>query len=342
MRVRIVSTTSQDSKKGNRVTAYRWAEMLGELGHESIVEKQFSGGDCDLLVALHARRSLDSVERFRAEHPDRPLILALTGTDLYQDLPKDPALRRVLDLPDLLITLQDLAIRELPPHCHHKVRVIIQSAVAPADIPPSNEESFTVAVVGHLRWVKDPFRAAKAVTLLPPSSRIQVLHVGAPLEDGMAQSAAEESRTNPRYTWMGEVDRAEALRIMGRSRVVLVTSLSEGGPNVIAEALACGVPVLSSYIPGSIGLLGEDYPGVYPVGDTKALAELLLRVETDAAFYAHLRARCDALRPRIHPEEELCSWFRILEELFPGRGSVDPRVTTPCRNPHAVARLHPG
>jgi glycosyltransferase involved in cell wall biosynthesis len=78
-----------------------------------------------------------------------------------------------------------------------------------------------------------------------------------------------------RYGWRGAVPRTEALAVLARSRLLALTSLQEGGANVVSEALAAGVPIVSSAIPGSIGLLGADYPGYFPVGDTEALATVL-------------------------------------------------------------------
>ena len=60
-------------------------------------------------------------------------------------------------------------------------------------------------------------------------------------------------------------------RLFGRARAMVLSSLSEGGANVVSEAVAAGVPVLASRIDGSVGLLGRDYPGYFPVADTAAL-----------------------------------------------------------------------
>jgi glycosyltransferase involved in cell wall biosynthesis len=89
----------------------------------------------------------------------------------------------------------------------------------------------------------------------------------------------------------------------------------EGGANVISEAVVEGVPVLASHIPGSVGLLGPPYPGYFPVGDTEALARLLHRAETDAAYYARLRRWCSRLAPRFTPAREQRAWRRLLGEV---------------------------
>ena len=78
-------------------------------------------------------------------------------------------------------------------------------------------------------------------------------------------------KANPRYLWRDDRPRADVRRLLGRARAMVLSSVSEGGANVISEAVAAGVPVLASRIDGSVGLLGRDYPGYFPVGDTAAL-----------------------------------------------------------------------
>jgi glycosyltransferase involved in cell wall biosynthesis len=135
------------------------------------------------------------------------------------------------------------------------------------------------------------------------------------IDPEMEPQARAEMAANPRYRWLGELPRWRALRVLARCRLLALTSLLEGGANVVTEAIACGVPVVSSRIAGSIGLLGPDYPGYFPVGDTAALAALLHRAETDAPFYAALAAWCARLEPLADPARERRSWERLLQEL---------------------------
>ncbi|MCZ6792432.1 MAG: selenoneine biosynthesis selenosugar synthase SenB [Planctomycetota bacterium] len=311
----IVSPAPAGSTQGNRVTAERWARILEELGCDVRITGSYEGEDCDLLVALHARRSRSSVERFAREHPGRPVVLALTGTDLYDDIHEDAASRESLELARRLIVLQELGTREVPEKLRDRVRVIHQSVDdVPTDVAP-RDEIFEVCVASHLRPVKDPLRAARAARLLPASSRVHVTHVGAVLHEDLRQAAEEEAAGNPRYTWVGPVSRDVALRTIARSRLLVVSSRLEGGANVVSEAIAASVPVLSSRISGSVGILGEDYPGYFPVGDTQALARLLERVETEPEFLADLGSRCASLRPLFEPARERQRWAELLAEL---------------------------
>jgi glycosyltransferase involved in cell wall biosynthesis len=193
--------------------------------------------------------------------------------------------------------------------------MIYQSVESLPGRVPKAKTTFDVCVLGHLRPVKDPFRAALAARLLPATSRLRVLHVGKALSEDMAEQAHSEMATNPRYHWLGELPRWQALRVLARSHVLVLSSITEGGANVISEALAVGVPVVASYIAGSIGLLVEAYPGYFPVQDTAALARVLEQVEGDAHFYQELQAWCTGLAPLVHPARELQTWASLLQEL---------------------------
>lgn len=313
MRIVVVTPAPAGSRKGNRVTAVRWGRLLRELGHRVALAEEYRGQRADVLIALHARKSAGSVEGYCERCPGAPLVVALTGTDLYADLAHTAEARRSLELADRLVVLQPLAVEELPVAVQGKARVIYQSVPALSPVP--RRPAFDVCVIGHLREVKDPFRTALAARELPATSRIRIVQVGGALDPEMAAQAREEQRLNPRYRWVGEVSRPRALRLLGGSRLLALTSKLEGGANVISEAVALDVPVISSRIAGSVGLLGADYPGYFPVGDTVALTELLTRAERDADFLGDLTRHCRALRPLFTPAAEREAWRRLLAEL---------------------------
>jgi putative glycosyltransferase (TIGR04348 family) len=289
--------------------------MLESLGHDIVTLEDWRGEPCDLLLALHARKSFPSIDRFHRERPGAPLVVALTGTDLYHDLPGNPEARRSIGMATRLVALQPKAVEALPEHQREKLRVIFQSVALTRATSPPDEGGFTTCVLSHLRAVKDPLRAARAARLAPAESRVLVLHAGAAIEPGAADEARAEEADNPRYRWLGELTHEEALELLARSHLLVLTSRLEGGANVVSEAIAASVPIVSSWIAGSIGILGEDYPGYFPVGDTRALANLLWRAERDNAFYADLKARCLRLQPLFDPGRERESWRMLLQEL---------------------------
>lgn len=314
MNLLIVTPAPRGTRRGNRVTALRWAGHLRALGHRVRVAQKWTGQACDVLVALHATKSHPSILAWRERHPRAPLVVGMAGTDLYQDLPASAEARRSLALATRVTVLQPLGLEALPPEARPKARVLLQSARAVAP-EPAPSGVVRACLLAHLRAVKDPLLAAAAARLLPARSRVEILHLGEALDPGSADAARAAARGSARYRWVGERPRRKALAALGGSTLALVTSRSEGGANVVSEALAAGVPVLSTRVDGSVGVLGPDYPGLFPVGDAPALAALLLRAEEEPAFLADLRARAAALRPLVAPARECEAWRALLAEL---------------------------
>jgi len=315
MNIRIVCPAPPRTLYGNRISALRWARVLRELGHHVAIQTAYDAKPCDLLLALHAKRSALDVFEFHEQHPDKPVIVVLTGTDLYRDIHHSRAAQRVLNIATRLVALQPLACEQLAPHLHGKLRVIYQSVDKTPGPVIRPDRKFQVCVIGHLRTIKDPFRAAMAARGLPVDSRIQIVQAGAAMGDRMARRARWEEQRNRRYRWVGEIPRSKARRLIAASHLLVLSSQMEGGANVISEAITDHTPVLASRIPGSIGLLGADYPGFYPFGDTAALRSLLLRAETERSFYNDLVSHGLKIAPLFQPERERSAWRHLLSTL---------------------------
>lgn len=315
MRIALICPAPPGSRLGNRITALRWQRVLRELGHTPFIETELGTRGYDLLVALHARRSAEAVRLSRERHPERPVVVALTGTDLYRDIRVDASAKRSLELASLLVVLHAGGVAELEARLRPRVRVIPQSAPPPAKAPRRSVRAFEVAVVGHLRPEKDPLRTALAARLLPEASRIMVLHAGRALDRAMQRATEVEQRDNPRYRWLGEVSPGRARALIARCRLLSLTSEMEGGANVLSEALTAGTPVVASRIPCAEALLGEDYPGLFPFGSTSELARLLSQAERDPRFLAELARCCRARRGLVSPARERAAWRGLLREL---------------------------
>ena len=301
--IEIVTPAPAGSLHGNRITALRWQGFLAELGYSVEVTESWSGDDVGLLIALHAYRSHQSIVAFKKNCPNRPIVLMLTGTDLYRDMENHSEVVQSMKNADQLIVLQSSAIHSVPEHLRHKVQVIHQSVeVGVRD--SAAKDDFLVSVIGHLREEKDPFCIVRSLPLLPADSKIMVKHLGQAMNPQMEDQATHFNATIDRYHWLGEISHADALRILSQSRLMVISSRMEGGAHVVSEAIALGIPVIASDIPGNRGLLGEDYPGYYPVADENALATLLYRAEKTPSFYASLQKHIDLRRELINPASE--------------------------------------
>lgn len=278
--------------------------MLRASGHRvSVCTEWQPDARTELMLALHARRSHASMRAFKALHPERPLVLALTGTDIYRDVAISAEARESLRLADRFIVLQLKAVERLPKRLRPRAQVVFQSSATRLQHAPVKRR-FRLCVLGHLREEKDPLRALAALALLPGETGLELVQLGDSLDEALAREARRAMRREPRYRWLGGVAHARALRWLASSHAMVISSRMEGGANVVSEAIRIGAPVLASRIPGNVGLLGEKYPGYFQPGDEGSLARLIARAARDRDFYRRLKRWVRRLRPVAAPANE--------------------------------------
>ena len=318
----IISPSLAAANTGNWQTASRWACFL-KPGHQVAITTDWHpedgfGGDPavspDAMIALHARRSAGAVERFACL--GRPVALVLTGTDLYRDIRHDDTARRSLELAERLVCLQACGPDELPAALRPRTEVIYQSA---RTLRPGEPRRRTVdlLLIGHLRPEKDPMTAVRALARLTDPA-LRLVHVGDVKDRACGDDFIAAAAVDPRIELHGMLPHADTRQLIRRGRLLLLPSVMEGGANVLIEAVTCGVPVLASRIPGSVGMLGDDYDGYFPVGDDAALAALVARCRVDPGFLDHLRAQCATRAPLFAPERERRAVRALADRLLAG------------------------
>ena len=321
MNILIITPAPPGSRAGNRATAERWAGLIEAAGHKARVETGFDGLPCDLVLALHAWRSHGDILKVRHQCPHRPLVVALTGTDIYdyQHRFPEPTLESMA-LADSLIGLHRQVGQDIPQQFRGKLVTVLQSAsgdLGNMESPGGGSgQPFLVSVIGHLRDEKDSLRAASAARKLPADSMIRIVAAGRAHNQQWADRAKQEQRDNPRFRWAGELDRQATRDLLLDSGLMVISSVMEGGANVVSEACRAGVPILASDIPGNRGLLGTDYPGYFPAGDERALSDLLMRAERDPEFLASLKSQVTALAADFTPEREQASLLRAIDHAL--------------------------
>ena len=94
-----------------------------------------------------------------------------------------------------------------------------------------------------------------------------------------------------------------------------MTSINEGAGRVVGEAITEDTPVIATRVEGITGLVGDDYSGLFPAGDTAALAALLTRAESEQGFLEELSRSCREIAPVFEPVKELQAWGELVAEL---------------------------
>jgi putative glycosyltransferase (TIGR04348 family) len=320
----LVTPAWADANNGNWQSARRWARMLAAHYAVRLVKSWPDGlapdDGTDLLLALHARRSAASISAWAQNHPGRPLVVALTGTDLYRDIGFDADAQRSLQQATRLIVLQDRGPLQLPAPWRDKCRVVLQSSTRRQTLTKTARQLRAV-VVGHLRDEKWPQTVFEAARLLRPDEGIVIDHVGRELDPALGDMARAAQAACPHYRWLGGLPHEATRRRIQRAHLLIHPSRMEGGAHVIMEAVCSGTPVLASLIDGNVGMLGAGFGGYFPPGDAAALVAQLRecragQASPDGGRLARLHAQCEARAPLFEPAAERAALLRALEGLL--------------------------
>jgi putative glycosyltransferase (TIGR04348 family) len=317
-RVTIISPYLADANNGNWRTAHRW-ESLIKADYRTRIASDFAAIDArpNVVIVLHARRSHAALVESRRRYPNTPVLLVLTGTDLYADLATSADAQYSVARADALVVLQEDAIRYVPAPHRHKTHIIFQSARA---LTPSSiakpKHKLDCVVVGHLRSEKSPQTIFDAVALLTARDAIHITHIGAGLDAALASRAAALSGATPHYRWVNALPHGLTRAAMKRAHMLIHPSILEGGANVIAESITAGTPVIASRMSGNIGMLGAQYDGYFDVGDAAGLVRILRRAASDANFIARINTACKARAELFRPETERARLLKVIASLI--------------------------
>jgi len=315
--VLIVSPALADANNGNWHTASRWVRMLRNHCRIGLAQ-HWDGKPCDLLIALHARRSAPSIDAWAQAHPGRPLVVVLTGTDLYRDIRVDASAQRSLQQATHLVVLQEQGALELEPALRAKCSVIYQSAPKLAAVDPPRRV-LRVVNVGHLRDEKDPETFMRAAMRLAHRRDLRFEQIGAALDARFEAAAQRTAAACPSYRWLGALAPAATRQRIRRAHLLANCSVMEGGAQVVIEAACSGTAVLASRIPGHAGLLGAAHAGWFEVGDDAGLARLVERAADAPEFLTRLRAQTVARAPLFEPAEEAARLIHLVRSALTSR-----------------------
>ena len=320
----IISPALAAANNGNWQTAKRWQQMLSSDYHVEIMlqwDGTNKGKAFDAMLALHARRSADSIAQWAAKFPDKLVVLALTGTDLYRDIAVDALAQRSLKLAHRLVVLQDMGPKSLPVEFQNKCQVIFQSTPRRQSVRKTTHK-LRALMVGHLRSEKSPETYFAAARALARRHDIVLDHIGAPLDAELGKQARQLALEVPTYRYLGEQTHEQTRARIARAHVLVHPSRMEGGAHVVMEAVMSGTPVLASRIDGNVGMLGADYAGYFDCGDADQLANALIECREGqkgqtqpSNKLAQLARQCSFREKLFEPVAEQTSLLRLFAEI---------------------------
>ena len=190
---------------------------------------------------------------FSDRYPDKPLVVLLAGTDIYKfqhSHPEDTlsSMNRATEL----VCLHELVHRAIPKKYAKTASDTLSCRRFPLRAPSTRW--FETIVAGHLRDEKDLARfTLPEWFLMSPGYGSSILEKRM---TGNGRGARREMRSNPRYIWQGEVPGWQVRHQFARSHAMVISSVMEGGANIVSEAIVCGVPVIASRTTGTSACWG--------------------------------------------------------------------------------------
>jgi glycosyltransferase involved in cell wall biosynthesis len=182
-------------------------------------------------------------------------------------------------------------------------------------------DAAVVGLLARLHPMKDHvtfLRAARIVANHRPDVRLVAAGRGVPESDALAELMATLDLKEVVRLWPEE---SNPSRFLAGLDIAVSSSYSEAFPNVVGEAMACGVPAVVTDVGDSAAIVGST-GRVVPPRDPEALAHAILDVlALDPASYARL---AEAARDRIVSEFSIARAADRYESLYTGLVAATP------------------
>ena len=200
-----------------------------------------------------------------------------------------------------------------------------------ADSPAAPDE-LVITFVGRLIKEKGIFEFVDAARAVLARTKRPVRFIVCGNVDSGNRSAVpadimNEWKSVSGLDFLGHVD--DVARVLGRSHLVVLPSYREGTPRALLEAAACGLPIITTDVPGCREVVVDNENGLLvPAQDSTALAEAMIKLIGDwpqmRAFGRAGRLRVQSLfDERLVIDATLNVYSRMLgTELETGRQAV--------------------
>ncbi|MBN4079053.1 glycosyltransferase family 4 protein [Beggiatoa alba] len=180
-----------------------------------------------------------------------------------------------------------------------------------------------IIVTRNLEKIYDIATAIRAYRLVQqklPSAKLTV--AGSGPQQVELEALVTSLDLGKKVTFTGRLDNDHMAKLYHSADVMVNPSTVDNMPNSVLEALACGVPVVSTDVGGIPYILENGKTAIFfPVGDDKKLAESLMGLLTDDVFAQRLSAAGhESVQQYAWPQVKL-AWLKIYQECIENRKS---------------------
>jgi len=330
-------TPAFKSQRGNSITVARLFKGLAGRGYDIDILALDDSGWQQQLDLYTSEHSYSIVHGFHAmhssivtEHPrisKTPMLLTATGTDINFDMTghnRQRVLQTLLKAERIVVFNPDMSRRIInaDPGLKSRITVIPQGVDLPAGPAFTRKqfclsESDTVFIMpSGLRPVKNIDLALEGLEKARASNpALKLLIAGAAIDGAYAEHIQSRIRPLAWAVYLGEVPHGEIGGIMRIADVVLSTSIAEGQPQAVLEAMSLGRPCILSAVEGNLGIIEDGVHGCY-IRTSSELADAALLLMNDPLLRQKLgSAAMKLVNERYNVKNEIEAYAALYEEL---------------------------
>ena len=169
----------------------------------------------------------------------------------------------------------------LPNACNHKIFHPIDKTFCRKKLQ-FPEDTFIVCFCGRFNFRKGVHRVSAAIKELEDNS-VKAIFIGSPMDDAKAQPP-----NCPGALFIGQLNQEEIVYYLNASDVFVLPSIAEGCPNSVIEAMACGLPIISSNLLFNQDILDENNSILINPLDIKEITSAIRRLKNDKEYLIKL------------------------------------------------------
>jgi colanic acid/amylovoran biosynthesis glycosyltransferase len=252
------------------------------------------------------------------------LSLTIHGPDEFDDVPGQ-LLKRKIERADLVVCISQFARSQLMrlSHPRHWPKLeVCRLGVDPQRFTPAARAQVSGHVrllsVGRLTPAKGQWLLLQACNALKHTGTdFQLTIVGDGPDRARLQAYAAETGLSERVRFTGSLNQGEVRAELDRADAFVLPSLAEGIPVVLMEAMASGVPCISTPVNGIPELIQHDINGLLATpGDATSLAHQLHRLIAEPALRQRLAlAGRSTVQTHFHLQQNVAALAGILARV---------------------------
>ena len=197
--------------------------------------------------------------------------------------------------------------------CH-----VLPNAYNPKEFYPENSsdirkklgitnDDFVVAFCGRFNNRKGVFRVDAALKQLN-DPHIKAIYVGSPMDN------CKDEPDYKHIAFKGQLPHSQIVHYLNATDVFVLPSMAEGCPNSVIEAMACGLPIISSDLPFNYDILDQSNSLLIDPTNVDSIANAILQLKNDKDLCTRLSQGALQKAQSLRIEERTKHIRQIIEQ----------------------------